>query len=230
MTTWLGVGVSFADVEVVEKDNDFEDVADVTLLEEDLEVDLVWLDEEEDFGLLELETEDADDLEVLVALVTDGDFEIVRVEDGFVLVVNLEGESVLLLDGMDVFDVAELEERVDDFDVAELDKCDDEIEVVPVLDELDDDFNVVEPERVEDEDSCELDLVPERLFKVDERELELPGVVGFLDVINPEELTLKLGETEELRETLLRLDDEEPLPLSGTACIANAAFGLNWEL
>lgn len=117
-----------------------------------------------------------DDLEVL-----DDDFEIVEVDDGFVVVIKLEGDSVLLLDETDVFKVAELDERVDDFDVAELeddfkvfavlDEVNEVVEVVElnegvddlveeVLDKLDDDFNVVEPGSVEDEDNCELDLVP----------------------------------------------------------------------
>lgn len=40
---------------------------------------------------------------------------------------------------------------------------------------------------------------------------------GLLDVLNPEEVILKLGETEELWETLLRLDDLEVLLLKATA-------------
>lgn len=51
-----------------------------------------------------------------------------------------------------------------------------------------------------------------------------------LEVINPDEVTLRLGKTEELWEMLLRLDDLETLLLSGTAWAANAAFGLNWAL
>lgn len=38
-----------------------------------------------------------------------------------------------------------------------------------------------------------------------------------LDVINPEEVILKLGETEELSEKLLRLDDLVTRMLTGTA-------------
>lgn len=48
------------------------------------------------------------------------------------------------------------------------------------------------------------------------RELELP-VEGLLDVINPEEVMLRVGKTEDLWEILLRLDDLEALSRTGTA-------------
>lgn len=150
MTTWLGVGVDLAEVEDVLEDEDFAEVTDVTLLEDDLEIELVRLDGEEGFDVLEPETLDEDDdLEILVVLVAEGDFEVVEVDNGFVLVVKLEGEIVLLLDETDGdFEIVELNGLVDDL-------------VEEELETLDDDFKVIEPDGVDGEDNCVLDFVPD---------------------------------------------------------------------
>lgn len=196
-------------------DGDFDVVeVDDFMLEDDFRVELVRLDEG-DFDELELETLEDDDLAVLVLIVVDGDFEVVEVDNGFVLVVKLEGVNVLLLEEADEgFEEVELNVPVDDLVEAELDTLND--------------FNVVEPDRVEDEDNCELDFVPDWLVAVGERELE---VEGLLEVINPDEVTLKLGETEALPEVLIRLD---ALLLTGgsktTAWKANAALALGGVL
>lgn len=132
------------------EDEDFAEVTDVTLLEDDLEIELVRLDGEEGFDVLEPETLDEDDdLEILVVLVAEGDFEVVEVDNGFVLVVKLEGEIVLLLDETDGdFEIVELNELVDDL-------------VEEELETLDDDFKVIEPDGVDGEDNCVLDFVPD---------------------------------------------------------------------
>ena len=76
MTTWLGVGISFIEVEEGFEDEDFEEGVDVTRFEVDLVVELLRLDEEF-FDMLELETLGEDvDLEVLFALVIDCDLEV----------------------------------------------------------------------------------------------------------------------------------------------------------
>lgn len=206
----LVVPVADSDFDVVEVDDGF-------MLEGDFEVELVKRDEG-DFDELELETLEEDDLERLVVIVVDGDFEVVEVDNGFVLVVKLDGVKVLLLDEADEsFEEEELNDPVNDLVEAELDTLDD--------------FNEEEPDRVEDEDNSELDFVPDWLVAVGERALELPEVEGLLEVRNPEEVTLKLGETEALPEVLLRLD--APLLTGGsktTAWKANAALALGGVL
>lgn len=60
MTTWLGVGISFSDVEEGFDDEDFEEGVDFTRLEDDLAAELFTLDKEV-FEVLELETLYEDD-------------------------------------------------------------------------------------------------------------------------------------------------------------------------
>ena len=59
MTTWLGVGISFIEVEEGFEDEDFEEGVDVTRFEVDLVGELVRLDKDF-FDMLELETLDED--------------------------------------------------------------------------------------------------------------------------------------------------------------------------
>lgn len=147
MTTWLGVGISFTEVEEGFEDEDFEGEVDVTRFEVDLVGELVRLDKDF-FDMLELETLDEDgDLEVLFALVIDCDLEIVEVDDGLRLVVRLEEEIVLLFDEMDAFEETHL------------DRPDNDFEVVTVLGEADGCFEVLELNERVDEGNCEQDFV-----------------------------------------------------------------------
>ncbi|MCJ1426446.1 hypothetical protein MMC29_004349 [Sticta canariensis] len=158
------------------------------------------------FDMLELETLDEDgDLEALFALVIDCDLEVLEVDDDLWSVVKLEEEIVLLLDEMDAFEETHLDRPDNDFEVVtvlgEADVCFEVLELNERVDDLvkeelekpDDDFELVEPGKMADEGNCEQDFVLDRLFEVDERELDLPEVEGLLDVINPEEVILKVG-------------------------------------
>lgn len=53
-----------------------------------------------------------------------------------------------------------LDEANEDLEIEELNELVDDL-VEGDIDTLDEDFNVVEPDKVEDEESCELDFVPD---------------------------------------------------------------------
>ena len=164
--------------------------------------------DEEDWRPVELD-EANEDFEVITLENVDDDFDVVELGE------TDEGVEVKVF--LDVDDCAD-----NDFDSLELDRPED-LPAVAEFNRPDENFDIAEVDELEDgDDPTVMDFVPD-ILPDEEGLVGLPEAVGLLDVMKPEEVTLKLEEIYEVCETLFRDKPSETLRTGARAANANLA-------